>query len=202
MDYTDEMKQALALMNRTDFKNLSKSDVLSIVSKLNELQPDVAKEVIKQYPEFVKLLQSSMVEYRDILEKLSDSDDASINQFYSTTDKELNSLQNSRKEYFDLADKIRGDLSKCLDDPNITEEERSEIRAQELEILDKVGKKDQEIADQEMKIVDKVDKKDDSKRNFNWKAIGAASTVVAFVAGIGIVALGGHVNIKLPNNKA
>ena len=66
-EYTAVEKQALDMMRRTDFKNLSKDDVLSIASKLGELRPDVAKEVIAQFPEFAKLIRSSMEEYKDIL---------------------------------------------------------------------------------------------------------------------------------------
>ena len=38
MEYTADEKQALDMMRRTDFKNLSKNDVLSIASKLSELR--------------------------------------------------------------------------------------------------------------------------------------------------------------------
>lgn len=49
MEYTPIEQQTLAIMRKTDFKNLSKSDVLSIASKLGELRPDVVKEVIAQF---------------------------------------------------------------------------------------------------------------------------------------------------------
>ena len=62
MEYTLIEQQALDMMKRTDFKNLSKNDVLSIASKLGELRLDVAKEVIAQFPELAKLIHSSMEE--------------------------------------------------------------------------------------------------------------------------------------------
>ena len=65
MEYTDMEKQVLSLMERTDFKHISKSDVISYASKLNELRPEVATQVLAQYPELAKLIQSSMVEYRE-----------------------------------------------------------------------------------------------------------------------------------------
>lgn len=40
MEYTSSEKQILSLMERTDFRNLSKNDVLSYASKLNELRPE------------------------------------------------------------------------------------------------------------------------------------------------------------------
>ena len=69
MEYTDIEKQVLSLMERTDFKSLSKNDVISYASKLNELRPEVAAQVLAQFPELAKLIQSSLVEYKDVLEK-------------------------------------------------------------------------------------------------------------------------------------
>ena len=49
MEYTNNEKQILSLMERTDFRNLSKNDVLSYASKLNELRPEVAQQVIASF---------------------------------------------------------------------------------------------------------------------------------------------------------
>lgn len=46
MEYTNNEKHVLSLMDRTDFKNLSKIDILSYASKLNELRPEVAQQVL------------------------------------------------------------------------------------------------------------------------------------------------------------
>ena len=94
--------------------------MLSYASKLNELRPEVAQQVIAQYPELAKLIQSTMVEYKDILEKIVASDDESTNQVYGIINKELYSASDSRKEFIEYADKVRADLSKCLDNPNLT----------------------------------------------------------------------------------
>ena len=115
MEYTSNEKQILSLMERTDFWNLSKNDVLSYASKLNELRPEVAQQVIAQFPELAKLIQSTMVEYKDILEKIVASDDESTNQVYGIINKEVDSASDSRKEFIEYADKVRADLSKCLD---------------------------------------------------------------------------------------
>lgn len=45
MEYTPIEKQALDMMKRTDFKNLSKTDVLSIASKLSKKVPVPGKKV-------------------------------------------------------------------------------------------------------------------------------------------------------------
>lgn len=180
MEYTDIEKQVLSLMERTDFKSLSKNDVISYASKLNELRPEVAAQVLAQFPELAKLIQSSLVEYKDVLEKIVESDDESTSQVYGILNKELDGAGKSREEYLGFADKVRSDLSKCLDNPHLTPEEQKEIREQEMEVLRM------------------VDKKDSEKKAFNWKVIGAASFAVITAVGIGAAALGGNFNVKIP----
>lgn len=201
MEYTDVEKQVLSLMEKTDFKNLSKNDMISYASKLSELHPEVATQVLAQFPELAKLIQSSMVEYKDILEKIVASDDESTNQVYGILNKELDRADESRKEYIKFADKVRSDLSKCLDNPDLTPEQQKEIREQEMEILRMVDKKDSEIRKQEMETAQMADKKDSEKKAFNWKVLGTASFVVLTAVGIGTAALGGNFNIKLPKPK-
>ena len=89
-------------------------------------------------------------------------------------------------------------MSKCLENPNLTLAEQKEIREQEMEILRMINQKDAEMREKEMDIVSKVDEKDTQKRLFNWKTIGAASAVVIMAVGIGVSALGGNFDIKLP----
>lgn len=198
MEYTNLEKQFLSLMERTDFKNLSKNDVLSYASKLNELRPEVAQQVLAQFPELAKLIQSSMVAYKEILEKIIASDDGSTNQVYGILNKELEGSHESRKEYIAFADKVRSDLSKCLDNPNLTLEQQKEIIDREMEILYVVDKKDTEIREQEKETASMADKKDSEKKEFNWKTLGVASFFVLTVVGISAAALGVKFDIKLP----
>ena len=183
MEYTDLERQVLSLMERIDFKNLSRNDVISYASKLNELRPEVATQVLEQFPELAKLIQSLMVEYKDILENIVASDDASTNQVYKILNKELEGADESRKQYIEFADKVRSDLSKCLDNLDLTQEQQKEIREQEME------------------TAGMADRKDSEKKAFNWKVLGSASVVILTAVGIGTSALGGNFNIKLPKPK-
>lgn len=198
MEYSNEEKQFLSLMKRTDFKNLSKNEVLSYASKLNELRPEVAAQVIEQFPELTKIIQSLFLEYKDFLGKIIESDDNSINHFYNTADKEIQQINESRKQFYDFATKIYNDLSKCLENPNLSSEERVELISNEMEIIRICDQKDREMREQEMKLVDSVNKKDSEKRSFNWKLIGSAGTAAVIAIGIGASFLGGNFNIKLP----
>jgi len=198
MEYTSNEKQILSFMQRTDFKNLSKNDMISYASKLNELRPEVAQQVIAQFPELSKLIQSTMVEYKDILEKIIASDDESTNQVYNILSKEMDIASDSRKEFIDYADKVRADLSKCLNNPNLTSEQQKDILDRQMEIFRAVDKKDTEIREQEKEATRMADKKDTEKKEFNWKVIVAASSVVLTAVGISTAALGGKFDFKLP----
>lgn len=198
MEYTPIEQQTLAMMRRTDFKNLSKSDVLSIASKIGELRPDVAKEVIAQFPEFAKLIQSSMEEYKDILGNIISSDDESIKQVYAVIEKDMDTSADSRKQFYDFAEKVRADYSKCLDNPNLSYEETMKILEQEKDILKIASDKDTEIRNHETENVKLTDKKDSEKRQSNWGTIKIASAVLVVGLGVAATALGGDFNLKLP----
>ncbi|MDP3385783.1 MAG: hypothetical protein Q8S24_01010 [Eubacteriales bacterium] len=198
MEYNNVEKQVLSIMEKTDFKNLSKNDKLSYASKLSELRPEVAQLVLAQFPELARLIQTSIVEYKEILEKIIASDDDSTNQVYGILNKELESSHESRKEYIVFADKVRSDLSKCLDNPNLTPEQQKEIIDSEMEILQMLDRKDAEIREQEMETTHMADKKDTEKKEFNWKIVRTASFCLIAVVGISATALGGKFDIKLP----
>lgn len=198
MEYTKKEKEILSLIEKTDFKNLGKKEFFRYASKLDELRPEVAIEALRQYPEVANLLKSSLIEYRGMLDKIIDSDNSSLEHAYSIIDSAIANDNDSRKEFIDLANKIRSDYSKLLDNPNLTEEERKELYNKEIEILRLVDNKDKEIRESETEKVKIVEKKDSEKRLFNWKTIAAASFVVVTFAGISVGALGGKFDFDLP----
>ena len=201
MEYTDNERVVLDLIERTDFRNLSKNDFMSYASKLNELRPEVATQVIAQYPELANLIKTALPEYKSMLDAVITSDDSSVNQVYGILSKELDHASDSRAEYIGFAEKVRADCSKCLENPDMSHEQRCEILDREMEILRMVGKKDTEIRAEEQGAVQIADKKDSEKRMFNWKLIATASTVVLAAVGVGTAMLGGKFDIKLPVKK-
>lgn len=201
MEYTDKEKQILSFMDRTDFKNLSKSDLFTYASKLNELRPEVAAQVIAQFPELVNLTRSSLTEYKGILDSVIASDDASLNQVYDIINKEMDRSASSWNEYISFADKVRSDCSKCLNTPNLTPEQQQDILDREIEVLRIVGLKETESRNQQQAAAELASQKDSEKRVLNWKVIGTASTLVLAAVGIGAAMLGGKLDIKLPTRK-
>lgn len=201
MEYTPIEKNVLDLMGRTDFKNLSKNDIISYASKLGELRPEVARDVLAQYPQFVELMRNSLVEYREEINKIIESDDASLEHYYSYVEKDQAESLKSREEYYDFLKRVQADYSKCLDNPNITFEQMMEILKDEAKLVEIAAAKDKEIREHNEKMEEKVNAKDSEKRAFNWKLAGGASLALVVVAGIGASVLGGNFNLKLPTKK-
>lgn len=198
MEYTDKEQLVLSLMQKTDFKNLSKNDIISFASKLGELRPEVAKEVLAQFPEFVGLMKSTLTEYKSMLDSIVESDDDSIKEYYAVTNKEMDSAAESREQFYDFVKQVQADFSKLLDNPNLSPEMILEILNRESELVNMVNEKDSEIRAQEKEIEDKVNKKDTEKRDFSWKLAGGISMAVLTIAGISASVLGGKFDFKLP----
>ena len=198
MEYNALEKQTLDILGRTDFKAIKKDETVSITSMLSNMRPEVAKEAIKQFPELANLLKSSLSECKEMLSKIVESDDDSVQHVYGSADKAMDDATLGRTEFMAFAEKVREDYSKCLDNENLTLEEKSEILKGEMEILKMMDSKEKEVRAQQERILSTVDNKDSEKRQFNWKLVGAASMALVTVIGVGAAALGGKVDLKLP----
>ena len=166
--------------------------------QLAELRPEVATQIIKQYPAFVKMICSLMNEYKGIIESVITSDDQSINNYYSILDSELKMDSESSNQFFELINRVYSDLSKCLDNNELTDDQRNKIIEREFEIVRIAKEKDTEIRNHRKEIAANADKKDSEKRKFNWELIQTASYLTIFGVGIGVAALSGKIDFKFP----
>ena len=130
MEYTPAEQRILSMMQRADFRNISKNDILSFASELGKLNPDVAREIIAQFPEYSAMINQIISECKNELDKILDSDDKSAERFYDTTDKELADLIESRNQRFEMIRNIQEYCNEILKHPDISP-------AQTIEILDK-----------------------------------------------------------------
>ena len=198
MEYNALEKQTLDILGRTDFKAIKKDETVSITSMLSNMRPEVAKEAIKQFPELANLLKSSLSECKEMLSKIVESDDDSVQHVYGSADKAMDDATLGRTEFMAFAEKVRDDYSKCLDNENLTLEEKSEILKGEMEILKMMDSKEKEVRAQQERILSTVDNKDSEKRQFNWKLVGGISFALMTVAGISAGVLGGKFDLKFP----
>ncbi|HEN0383125.1 TPA: hypothetical protein U3P27_001380 [Streptococcus agalactiae] len=200
MEYTLAERKVLDMMERTNFKNLSKNDVISYASKLSELRPEVAKEVLAQFPEFASLIKSSLSEFKGTLDHIIDSDDESVGKYYEFISKDQENSSSSRAEFYSLLKEIQSDYSKILETPDLSVEQMLKIMDKERELIDIANNKDTEIRAHDERLETKVNLKDSEKRKFNWKLASAAGFALTIAIGLSASVLGGDLNLKLPNN--
>lgn len=201
MIYTPAEKNILSLMKRTDFKNIGRDEIVSLTSKLGELRPDVAKEIIAQFPEYADMVKKAMLDYKEIISKIIDSDDASLNRYYDIADKELENAAMSREQFIEVAKRVLDDCGRLLENENLSAAEQAEILNHEVEILKLIDKKDSEIREHEKLIDEKANEKDSEKRRFGERLAQFAGIAVLMIAAAGLGALGGNTSIKLPGKK-
>lgn len=108
-----------------DFRHLSKDKVVEFISLIPEMDPEVAKAAIDQFPEFTKTVKSIMIDYKEEIEVALKSND------------------DSTKACHDAATSILKSLDKMLEG-DITHEEKMEIIDKMIEIQKMLNDKDSE----------------------------------------------------------
>lgn len=109
-----------------DFRHLSKDKVIDFVSMIPNMDPEVAKAAIEQFPEFASTMRSIMVDYKQELETALKQNDDSV------------------KAYYDACNKILDSLDKLLNDPELSTDEKMQIVEKMQEIQRMMGEKDTE----------------------------------------------------------
>jgi ribosomal protein S17E len=117
-------QKVLERLNIDDFRHLTKDKIITMASMLDEMDPEVAKKALEQFPQFSKEVKEMLNGYKD------------------TLDKNLESNRESVQSYYDSCKTIINSLEKQLDTHNISFEERKYIIEKMVEISDKMGEKD------------------------------------------------------------
>ena len=75
-----------------DFRHLSKEKVIEFVSLVPNMEPEVAKAAIEQFPEFSSVMKSIMIDYKQEIESALNQNDDTVKKYYNACDKILDSL--------------------------------------------------------------------------------------------------------------
>lgn len=106
-----------------DFRHLSKEKVVEFISMIPNMEPEVAKAAIAQFPEFTSTIKSIMIDYKQTIETAFKNNDDSM------------------KACQDAAKSILKSLDKILDDDNLTHEEKMQEVQKMLNDKDSENKK-------------------------------------------------------------
>ena len=90
---TTSERKALELMQKKNFRGISKDNVMQLVSILDKVDPEVAKSLIAQMPEVVKGVVENEKAYAGVLTKGIESCDMSTSSCFQTEDDIVKALQ-------------------------------------------------------------------------------------------------------------
>ena len=157
--------QVLRKLNIPDFRHLSKDNVMAFASMIQDMDPEVAKKALEQFPNFAKSTVEALKDFKSVIDKSFDDDKESANQCYA------------------LYNRVQDALEKCLDNKDLSFEERKYYIEQMKEVAQMASAKDSE------------------GKKFKWANIATYGTI--FVAAIATMAalLGGNIDIMFPFKK-
>ena len=110
-------------------------EVSEFVSLLKDIPMDVAVEVLAQYPEFVIMMKETIANNQDLIKKVIDAN------------------QQNAQECFLYYQEVLRDISLCLENPNLTYDQRLRLIEKEIQIAQLVGEKESELREINRKLL-------------------------------------------------
>lgn len=127
--------EVLKQLDIPDFRHLTKDKVIAFATMIPNMEPEVAKKALEQFPNFSSTSKGIMNEYRIIIEELIKDEYDSMNSCY------------------EMYDRVMTSLEKMLEKDNLTFDEECYILEQMKNIADDVSRKDSEKANNHMKLI-------------------------------------------------
>ncbi|WP_294476535.1 hypothetical protein [uncultured Ruminococcus sp.] len=128
-------KQVLKKLNIPDFRHLSKDKIMTFFSMLPNMDPEVAKKAIEQFPTYAGTVKEIVSEYKGFLEKALSDNAESVQSYYAICNSILNTLSN------------------MLEQDDLSFDEKKYIIDQMLVVESRVRQKDTENKKHQLKIV-------------------------------------------------
>lgn len=86
--------QVLNQLNIPDFRHITKDKVITFASMLQNMEPEVAKKALEQFPKFAEMMLNVMYEYKAVLDQAFESNETSVKQCNDIYKIVLETLQN------------------------------------------------------------------------------------------------------------
>lgn len=128
-------REVLQQLDIPDFRHITKDKVMTFASMLQNMEPDVAKKALEQFPEFAKMSLEVMKDYKGVIEKILDENSVSSNQCY------------------DIYNEVMDALKSCLAKEDLPFEEKKYYIEKMMEIAKMAESKDTENKGFNWKII-------------------------------------------------
>lgn len=126
MSYTLSEKKVLKKLDISDFRHMTKDKIVQFASMLPNMDPEVAKKALEQFPEFKDLAIEVVHTLQQSVETAMKSNDDSQNAFY------------------EACNRVIDDLNNHLSSSNLTPEQEQSIRSDIIRVLEMMSEKDSE----------------------------------------------------------
>jgi hypothetical protein len=128
-------QQVLNQLNIPDFRHITKDEVMTFASMLQNMEPEVALKALDQFPEFAKLALQALSEYKSVLENALDDN------------------TESSKQCFIMYNTVMDTLKSCAEKEDIPFDEKKYYIEKMIEITKMAESKDTENKKFNWKIV-------------------------------------------------
>lgn len=135
MAHTLKEKKVLKKLGIEDFRHMTKDKIVQFVSMLPQMDPEVAKTALEQFPEFKDMAIEVVKNLRESLVKTIESGEHSQDIFY------------------DACNKVIDSLDRELGRDDLTPEEEQSIRNDMMRVVEMMYDKDTEHKEFLLKIV-------------------------------------------------
>lgn len=86
-------QELLNTLDIPDFRHMTKDKVMSFASMLQNMDPEVAKKAIEQFPEFASMALQALSDYKGVMEKTLDENSESSKQCFNVFNEVLSALK-------------------------------------------------------------------------------------------------------------
>jgi len=135
MDNVLSEQMVLSQLNISDFRHITKDKVMAFASMLQNMEPEVAKKAIGQFPEFAKMSLEVLKDYKEVMENTLDKNAESSKQCYAIYDGVASALQG------------------CLNVDDLPFEEKKYYIDKMMEVAKMAERKDTENKDFNWKVI-------------------------------------------------
>ena len=120
-------EEVLKRLNIPDWRHMSKDKIMSFTSSLLCMNPEVAKEVLKKFPEFAKMCSDALTDVTKAMDEVIEHTDKNTHKVLDAYLSEINTLQDElKREDLSLEDKLilNDEIKELLEKMDLVANER------------------------------------------------------------------------------
>ena len=119
-------EEVLKRLDIPDWRHMSKDKIMSFTSSLQCMNPEVAKEILKKFPEFAKMCSDALTDITKAMNEVIEHTDKNTRIVLDAYLSEINTLQNElKRENLSLEDKLilNNEIKELLEKMNLVAKE-------------------------------------------------------------------------------